>query len=223
MIKKHFWLLSVLKTVQFNIFVETVIHLFFQDSLMNRKYIYLKPKSYVTLIFVFVTFDQFKESLMNKSINFFQIILTDPRTIVLRSCVRTLKCLAPLLIHLYLFVIDVLPVQRSEETVSHDFLCIIRASSEPSENKPHIIIHSGLTWCTVLIWCSHTEMMMMVLVETDTPRKALDHTFTHTDLLLGSLMSNPDSKDLASAERVLGNLISSIRISSNSFSWSWRP
>ncbi len=133
----------MLKTVQLHIFVETVIHLFFQDSLMNRKYIYLKPKSYVTLIFV--TFDQFKESLMNKSINFFQIILTDPRTIVLRPCVRTLKCLAPLLVHLYLFVIDVLPVQRSEETVSHDFLCIIRTSSEPSENKPHIIIHSGLT------------------------------------------------------------------------------
>ena len=39
--------------------------------------------------------------------------------------------------------------------------------------------------------------------------------------LLGSLMSRPDSRDLASDDSVRGNLMSSIRMSSNSFSWSW--
>ncbi len=39
MLMKHFWLLSMLKTVVLhNIFVETVIHFIFQDSQMNRKF-----------------------------------------------------------------------------------------------------------------------------------------------------------------------------------------
>ncbi len=39
LLKKHFWLLSMLKTVVLhNIFVEIVIHFIFQDSQMNRKF-----------------------------------------------------------------------------------------------------------------------------------------------------------------------------------------
>ncbi len=70
----------MLKTVVLhNIFVETVMYFIFLDSQMNRQHLF-EIEIFCNIINVFtVTFDQFNASLMNKSINFFQINLTDPR------------------------------------------------------------------------------------------------------------------------------------------------
>ncbi len=77
LLKKHFWLLSMLKTVVLlNIFVEIVIHFIFQDSLMNRKFkrtVFFEIEIVCNIVNVFtITFNQLNASLLNKSINFFQ-------------------------------------------------------------------------------------------------------------------------------------------------------
>ncbi len=68
LLKKHFLLLSILKTVVLlNIFVKTVI--FFKDSLINRN---IKIIAGILFMQVFIiTFDQFNASMLDKSINFF--------------------------------------------------------------------------------------------------------------------------------------------------------
>ncbi len=60
----------MLKTVR--IFVETVIHFIFQDSLINRKFkrTAFEIEIFCNIVFT-VTFDQFNVPLQNKSIHFF--------------------------------------------------------------------------------------------------------------------------------------------------------
>ncbi len=76
LLKKHFWLLSMLKTVVLhNIFVETVIILFFRILwwIESSKEHLFEIESFCNIINIFtVTFDQFNASLMNKSINFLE-------------------------------------------------------------------------------------------------------------------------------------------------------
>ncbi len=72
MLNKHFWLLSMLKTVVLhNIFVQTMMHFIFQDSQMKEQFFFNRN---IVIINVFTgTFDQFNASSINKSINSLRI------------------------------------------------------------------------------------------------------------------------------------------------------
>ncbi len=75
MLKKHFLLPSMLKTI-----VLINIYGVYEEYKVQKNSINLKPKSFVTFKCIYGLFDQFNASLLNKSIFFFFLNHTDPQT-----------------------------------------------------------------------------------------------------------------------------------------------
>lgn len=96
----------------------------------------------------------------------------------------------------YLLLDHVLPVDGGKEAMLHHLLGIVGTSAEPAGTERRI------QNCR-----QHRGPPNLSLVD--------------PHLCLGSFLSNPASKDLASGLRVRGKRISSMRISSKRRSWSW--